>query len=91
MLFDVVEPQEPARGRHIQGAVPHRDAIGLIEAAGDHDDTIGLVVTVAIHHGVHFAAILRSDEHGSLWTEHHRAGVLDVLGEHFSVESSRQH
>ena len=69
MLFDVVEPQQPARGRHIQGAVPHRDAIGLIEAAGDHHDTIGLVVPVGIHDRVHLADILRSDEHRALRTE----------------------
>ena len=46
VLFDVVEPQEPARGRHVQRAVPHREAIGLVETAGDHHDTIGLVVAV---------------------------------------------
>ena len=91
MLFDVVEPQEPTRGRHVQRAVPHRDAIGLIETAGDHHDTIGLVVPVSIHNGVHLAGILRSDEHRALRTECHRAGVLDLLGEHVRLESRGKH
>ena len=29
VLFDVVEPENLARGRHIQRAVAHRDAVGL--------------------------------------------------------------
>jgi hypothetical protein len=66
VLFDVIEAQQPTRGRHIQGAVAHRDTIGLIETAGDHHDPIGLVVPVTIDHGVHLARILRSDEHGPL-------------------------
>ena len=91
VFFDVVEPQEPARGGHIQRAVPHRDAIGLIETAGDHHDTIGLVVAVGIHNGVDLAGILRSDEHRSLRTERHRAGVLHLLGEHVRLKSCGQH
>jgi hypothetical protein len=62
----------------------------LIQAAGDHDDTIGLVVSVRIHNGVHFADILRSDEHRALRTERHRPGVLHLLGEHVSLKSRRQ-
>ena len=89
VLFDVVEPQEPARGRHVQRAVPHRDAIGLIEAAGDHHDSIGLVVAVAIHDRVHLAGGHRSDEHGPLRPERHVARVLDLLGEHVRVKSRR--
>ena len=91
VLLDVVEPQEPTRGRHVQGAVPHRDAIGLIETAGDHHDPIGLVIPVGIHDGVHLAGILRSDEHRALRTERHRAGVLHLLGEHLRLKSRGQH
>ena len=91
MLFDVVEPQQPARGRDIERAVPHRDAIGLIEAAGDHHDAIGLVVPVRIHDGVHLADILRADEHRALRTDRHRAGVLHLLGEHLRAKSRGQH
>ncbi len=91
VLFDVVEPQEPARGRHVQRAVAHRDAVGLIETAGDHHDAVRLVIAVAIDHGVDLAGVLRSDEHGPLRPERHRAGVVDVLGKHVSVESRRKH
>src|SRR5690606_5818870 len=36
-LLDVVEAQEPTRGRHVQRAVAHRDAVRLIEPTGDLD------------------------------------------------------
>ena len=86
MLFDVVEPQEPTRSRHVKGAVPHRDAVRLIETAGDYDDTVSFVVTVAIHHRMHLAGILRSDEYSPLRTDCHRTGVLHFLGKHVRLK-----
>ena len=91
VLLDVIEPQNPARGRHVQRAVSHRDAIGLIETGRDHHDPVGLVVAVAIDDRVHLAGGSRSDEHGALRTERHRAGVRHVLGKHVSPKTSGKH
>ena len=55
--LDVVEPQQPARGRHVERAVSHRDAVGLIEPAGDHHHAVGLVVAVAIDDRMHLAGV----------------------------------
>src|SRR5206468_12926753 len=45
--LDIIEPQELARSGHIERAVVYRDAIGLIEAAGDQHHPVGLVIAVA--------------------------------------------
>ena len=82
VFLDVVEPQEPARGRDVQRAVAHRDAVGLIEAARDHHDPVGLVVAVAVDDGVDLAGGPRPDEHGALRAESHRAGVVHLVGVH---------
>jgi hypothetical protein len=86
VVLDVVEPQQLTRGRHVQRAVPHRDAVGLREPPGNRDDAVGLVIAVAIDDGVHVAGMLRSDEDGALRPERHLAGVLD-LGKHLGMKS----
>ena len=91
VLFDVVEPQELARGRHVERAVPHRDAIGLIEAGGDGHDTIGLVIAVTVDNGIDLAGKLRPDEYRAVRAERHHPCVPDVLGEHVSMKSGREH
>ena len=91
MLLDVVEPQEPARGGHVQRPVPHRDAVGLIEPTGDQHDPVRLVVTVAVHDRMHLASGPRSHEHGPAWSEDHLAGVLHLVGEHVGLKSRRKH
>ena len=75
-FFDIVEPQEPARGCDVQRAVPHRDAIGLIEAARNITTRSALRSPSRSTNGVHLADILRSDEHGPLGDRRHRPRVL---------------
>ena len=91
MPLDIIEPQELARSRHIERAVVYRDAIGLIEAAGDQHHPVGLVIAVAIDDCVHLAGPHRSDEHGALRTQRHLARVLDAVREHGDVESRGDH
>ena len=75
--------------RDVQRAVAHRHAVGLVEAAGDDHDALGLVVAVTIDDGVDLARVLRSDEDRPFGPEHHRPGVLHLLGEHGGLESRR--
>ena len=89
VLLDVVEAEDLARGGHVQCAVPHRNAIGLAQAAGDGQDLIGLVIAVAVDDRVDVAHVLGPDEHRALRAERHHAGVADVLGEDLEFEPRR--
>jgi hypothetical protein len=89
VLFDIVEPENLARGRHIQCAVAHRDAVRLTETGGNRDDAVGLVVAVAIDHPVDVAGVLRPDEHSALRPQRHHARVGDVLSEDVELETRR--
>ena len=89
--FDVIEPQDPAIGRHIQRAVVNGDTIRLIETAGDHHDTISLVVAVAIDDRVYLAGEHRSDEHRAPRSERQLARIRHAVGEDGDVEARRNY
>ncbi len=88
--LDVVVAQQARALRHVQRAVAEGDAVRVLQIASDGDDAVSFVATAAVDHRVDVSRAASADEEDSAGTQHHLAGVRDVLGVDGDVEARRE-